>query len=278
VLVHVFNHAVEYLRAMLTRPELAKMSWPPPEFRGEDGPPPYWNEPAYWEAIMVAVDGLRLPEPTDFKTFLTTIGLNGHRFEATAKRRGCVPWTDLMSAGVDCRLRSMNAADPYDQNGREMVVGFFRDDVEDFRLPERWRTDMEPALDDLPKVEEKPAREKHIPASRSVSSHVELADELNSSLRFEEKLKRALEESDDEVKVKVRRGSAEDISYKYLPSAAVLSPSVAALASPLSAHLRLRSSFDGQRQQGGKRSLPVLAEDDLEASRILDEKLRRALS
>ncbi len=209
-----------------------------------------------------------------------TLSRQQQRHDNTLKSPGhakdYVAWTEIIHIFVDYRLSCLATRDEYSPEGRDMVVGVYDTDLEDFSLnSSAWRVGGKRiSARELSRTQENDDTVKNDETEKTVmksSDELEksITEEWASTTAFEKKLKSAVNSELvrhhncqssflQKEELSSTRGAGVAFrncqsSYKYQKVVACLSPSLAALASPLSSRLRL---FKDQYAPGNQ-SRPV---------------------
>ena len=177
-LLRLHNSAVDHMQKVFKREQLQQVSWPMNELReqAEEALPSYWNDPAYLDTVVKALDSLRFPDrmPGDtdilqpwseqaatvwnyFKgirrfgdddeaakctSTLRRVLLKSHRAQERKDPwdpTTLMPWTDIVSAFVALRLRPMECRDMFSADCDDMTVACFASDIDLFVPAKEWR-------------------------------------------------------------------------------------------------------------------------------------------
>lgn len=226
-LVALHNEALTHFKRVLRSPTLKDLSWPIPELDCF-GLPSYWNDEMYLDVLSGLLDNLVLPSmafpSTDtwqdqvdqvmqyFKLIIKPSSPANSRFYFRLRR--CmnhahdtaeksfldenktpkIPWPEIFSTFIAYNIHHLKTEDVFSSKRADLVVGFWRSAVAKFSYPKAWKSYL--ASKSLNSSTSHLHDSSHkSPEKRQKLSHQLLQDELNQSLCFEEKLRKAMSQS-----------------------------------------------------------------------------------
>ena len=148
-----------------------------------------------------------------------------------------VPWTDVIRTCIDYKIAHMSTNDRFSTKNQQMIIGFFQFELESFEPPKIWKLSVGYKMEsDFQSRMEESVREKQdLEKSKNVlDSTLEMtSEELEASMRFEERLKQASQNSAKLSEERKEISTVYGTVREYLPSVSFLSPSLSKLTSPL---------------------------------------------
>ena len=147
-LLNFYNVIIEHLADVSSSKEIENISWPIPELKKmvlDDEIPSYWNDFPYMEQVRSWIMALKLPLMmpkedlpnylSQIKSTATDFTLALSRIDYAIKKTGDVPWTDIIHTLIDYKLGHRPTVDPFNTSGCDMVVMYFKHELNNFKFP-----------------------------------------------------------------------------------------------------------------------------------------------
>ena len=283
-LVSLYNAIIDHLVTVSSSKSLENISWPIPEMRKtvlDDEIPSYWNDFPYVEQIRNWLLALKLPllSEYDVRNYVNQLRSRGSDFSLAISRVNYslrnmqefeenVPWTDIINDLIDYKLGQRATGNPFNTSGSEILVVYFKHELETFQLPRSWTR----SIVRKPVYSEKTSHSSFPEKVLKSELHGEIVEELNTSLAFEKKLESILNGDecsyDDAVAVDAMDLDKSDdakivLGSIHLPVISMISPKLGAIAGCKSRQHRIDFALQPMTR---KRSRISMIEDDEDLS------------
>ena len=245
--------------------------------------PTYWNDDPYLDHVQTWIKNLKLPPfVNDIDQYLSSV--QSGNFAVTqsrilhilkkSTRKADFYWSDIIHALIDYKISLRPSGDPYSSQGSDMVVLFLTNTLSGFqpkKLPRMKNPDSS-----------QPVNFQEPELKNSGLLH-EIQNELNSSLIFEQNLRRLMED-DDLIETTEKMDDDEEFqdvqedfsNTFYEPVVSILSPHLGLVAGPRA--LQQRMEMGRKRPRSPAPSRLVQVQDGPEKKKVIKSHLVKNLN